>query len=100
MKIFSNKVYEQRGLDSDMAGDTGQKNKQIHNQNKIICTNSCFCVLIYYVKCDERTAILKFDVQSDFAISRRIYEIQKTQLFHYIQILANVYTHSLPKFVS
>ena len=36
VKIFSNKVYEQRGLDSDMAGDTGQKNKQIHNQNKII----------------------------------------------------------------
>ena len=58
---------------------------------------------MYCVKCNERTAILKFDGQSDFAISRQIYEIHKTQLIYlyiYIWILANVYTHSPSKCVS
>ena len=48
----------------------------------LICANSYFCALKYCVKCDVRTAILKFDVQSAFAISRRIYETEKTQLIH------------------
>ena len=48
-----------------------------------------------------RSAVLKFDVSSVFAISRPIYEIQKSLIYSFnIQILANLYVHTPSKFVS
>ena len=46
-----------------------------------ICANICFCALEYYVKFDVRSAILKFNKHSVFAISRPIYEIQKNSIY-------------------
>ena len=61
----------------------------------------CFCALEYCIKIDVRSAGLKFDVHSVFAISRTIYEIQKNSIYSFnIQILANLYVYTPSRFVS
>ena len=66
-----------------------------------ICATICLCALEYCVKFHVRSAFLKNDVHSVFAISRPIYEIQKDSIKSFpIHILANVYEHVPCKFVS
>ena len=48
-----------------------------------------------------RSAVLKFDVHSVFAIRRPIYEIQRNSVYSFnIQILANAYVYTPSRFVS
>ena len=48
-----------------------------------------------------RSAVLKFDVHSVFAISSPIYEIQNNSIYSInIQILVNAYVHTPCRFVS
>ena len=55
-----------------------------------MCANSYISALKYCVIFDVRSAILKFDVHSAFAISHPIYEMQENSI---TQISVNVYMH-------